>query len=150
MTKRKLSWSTDYMKPIIKNSMENLKEYNDFVATQDILKKRALAVACVLSDIHPKRYEMYSRDAEKITFYEDEISVETGAAFRGSYDSVICDFKADYLFLSIEQIVERATKEFEDDKVAEIAKKQEDAKKKADKELEKDKAEFERLKKKLG
>jgi hypothetical protein len=130
--------------------MKTLAEYNDFVKAQDALKERALAVANLLNDIHPKKYEMYSQEAESIRFYEDEITVETGATFRGSYDSTYCDFKADYLFLTHEQIIERATKEFEDDKVSEIVKKQEDAKKKADKELEKEKAEFARLKEKFG
>jgi hypothetical protein len=129
--------------------MENLKEYNDFILVQDVLKVRALAVANLLNDIHPKKYEMYSQEAESIRFYEDEITVETGATFRGSYDSTYCSFKADYLFLTQEQIVERATKEFEEDKVSEITKKQEEAKKKADKEFEKEKTEFARLKKKF-
>lgn len=130
--------------------MENIKEYNDFVAVQDTLKVRALAVANLLNDLYPQKYEMYSTEAEEIHFYEDEIIVDTGATFRGSYDSTSLDFKAELLFMTLEQITERITNEITDDKAKELAKVAEDAKKKADKELAKEKEEFERLKKKFG
>lgn len=130
--------------------MENIQDYNNFVIAQDALKVRALAVANLLNDLYPQKYEMYSTEAESIRFYEDEITVETGANFRGCYDSTYCDFKAELLFMTHEQIVEKITQEVKDDEAKELAKIAQDAKKKADKELEKDKAEFARLKEKFG
>lgn len=123
------------------------ENYLNHISYQETLEKRAYEIAKILNKLNHQIWEMFA-DSGELYFYDTSISLQTAEYFRGSYDSTSMNFKSDYLFMSDEEIVEDAKILItETEETARQIKEANDKIAKM-KEEEKERSEFERLKKK--
>lgn len=123
------------------------ENYLNYINYQETLEKRAYEIANLLNKLQASMWEMFS-DSGELYFYDTSISLQTAEYFRGSYDSTSMNFKSDYLFMSDEEILEDAKILVEQANETARQIKEATAKIAKEKEEEKERLEFERLKKK--
>jgi hypothetical protein len=123
------------------------ENYLNHISYRETLEKRAYEVANLLNKLQASMWEMFS-DSGELYFYDTSVSLQTAEYFRGSYDSTSMNFKSDYLFMSDEEIIEDAKILIE--QANETARQIKEASDKLAKIKveEKERIEFERLKKK--
>jgi hypothetical protein len=123
------------------------ENYLNHISYQETLEKRAYEIAKILNKLQASMWEMFS-DSGELYFYDTSVSLQTADYFRGSYDSTSMNFKSDYLFMSDEEIIEDAKILIE--QANETARQIKEASDKLAKIKveEKERIEFERLKKK--
>jgi len=102
-------------------------------------------VANLLNGLNSTMWEMFS-DTGDFHFYDTLVSLDTTEYFRGNYDSTSMNFKTDYLFMTDEEITEDANRLIEksEEKARQI--KEANDKIAKEKEEEKEKKEYLRLK----
>jgi hypothetical protein len=83
------------------------EKYLDFIKTSEDIELRAYEVANLLNGLNSTMWEMFS-DTGDFYFYDTSVSLNTTEYFRGSYDSTSMNFKSDYLFMSDDKILEDA------------------------------------------
>ena len=121
------------------------ENYLNHISYQETLEKRAYEIAKILNKLNFQMWEMFA-DSGELYFYDTSVSLQTAEYFRGSYDSTSMNFKSDYLFMTDEEILEDAKILVE--QVNETARQIKEANDKIakDKEEEKERKEYLRLK----
>jgi hypothetical protein len=83
------------------------ENYLNHISYQETLEKRAYEISKILNKLNFQMWEMFA-DTGELYFYDNSVSLNTNEYFRGSYDSTSMNFKSDYLFMSDEEILEDA------------------------------------------
>lgn len=124
------------------------EKYLDFIKTQEEVEKRAYEVANLLNKLNSKMWQMFA-DSGEFYFYEDSVSLNTHDYFRGSYDSTSMDFNPLYLNMTDDEITIDANRIIEESEEKSRKIKESNDKIAKEKEEEKERIEYERLKNKF-